>query len=84
MSAVSSLPSDWIAPLQQMAGELAAIRAQLAAMNEAQRQLNDRNLLLQSKLEHSERARAELLAQTGRILELLGEARQELREKSSG
>jgi hypothetical protein len=53
-------------------------------MNEAQRQLNDRNLLLQSKLEHSERARAELLAQTGRILELLGEARQELREKSSG
>jgi len=84
VAVVSSLPQEWIAALQQMSGELAAIREQLAAQAAQLQRLEDRNTILHSKLEHSEQARVDLLAQTERILELLAEARQELRERAAG
>lgn len=70
---VSSLPSDPAAALSRVADELAGLSQQLA-------RLTTENATLRARLEQSEAARADLLAQTERIVELLAEARREVRE----
>lgn len=60
------------------------MRAQMVSQAELLRQLGERNDLLQKRLEHSEQARVDLLAETERILELLAEARLELRARAPG
>lgn len=59
---------------------LARIAEQLAAMRTRLDDLATDNQQLRSRLEASERARAELLAQTEHLIEVLARSRQQLRE----
>ena len=63
--------------------ELRALRSSVESMAQRLEQLAATNDALHARLERSEAARADLLAQTGRLIELLGEARAELRQRGS-
>jgi septal ring factor EnvC (AmiA/AmiB activator) len=82
---VSSLPSDAAAAaaLTRFADELAALRASLDTMNQRLAALTDENARLRHRLEQSEAARADLVAQTEHIVELLADSRRELRALQS-
>lgn len=62
-----------------MTRELAALRQSVNELAARLVAVTDDNTKLRARLEHSERARADLATQTERILELLGDARRELR-----
>ena len=75
---MSSLPSD-PAALARIAAELTSLRQSVEGMAQQLGQLVATNAALQARLEHSERARADLVAQTEHIVEILADARRELR-----
>lgn len=72
------------AAFARITDELQAIRASIDGFGERLGTLANENAALRTRLEHSESARADLLAQTERILELLADARRELRERPAG
>ena len=82
---MSSLPSDAAAAaaLTRFADELAALRASLDTMNQRLAALTDENARLRHRLEQSEAARADLVAQTEHIVELLADSRREVRALQS-
>ncbi|MCU0866943.1 MAG: hypothetical protein MUC36_24420 [Planctomycetes bacterium] len=63
----------------QVSNELRALRTSLDALTARLDQLAATNASLHERLERSEAARTDLLAQTTRIVELLAEARAEIR-----
>ena len=67
----------------QVVEELRALRSSVENMAQRLEQLAATNDALHARLERSEAARADLLAQSGRLIELLGEARAELRQRGS-
>jgi len=74
-------PSDpsVAAELARVADELARLRATLDAMGQRVGTLVAENLALQARLEQSEVARNDLLAQTEHVIELLADSRREIR-----
>ncbi|MBL8735278.1 MAG: hypothetical protein JNL12_02505 [Planctomycetes bacterium] len=76
---MSSLPPDPSAALGRIADEMTRLRGELAAMARRLDTLADDNRSLQARLEQSEQARRDLAAQADHLIELLGEARTELR-----
>jgi len=76
---VSSLPPDPSAALGRIADELTRLREQMATMARRLDTLADDNRSQQARLEQSEQARRDLAAQADHLVELLGEARTELR-----
>lgn len=76
---MSSLPPDPSAALGRIADELTRLREQLTTMARRLDTLADDNRSLQARLEQSEQARRDLAAQADHLIELLGEARTELR-----
>jgi chromosome segregation ATPase len=76
---VSSLPPDAAAALSRIAAELTAVRATLAELTQRVGALTDDNASLRTRLERSEATRGDLLAQTEHIVELLANARTEIR-----
>lgn len=62
-----------------VSNELRALRSSLDALTTRLDQLAATNTALHDRLERSEAARTDLLAQTTRIVELLAEARAEIR-----
>jgi len=63
----------------QVSNELRALRSSIDALTARLDQLAATNSSLHDRLERSEAARSDLLAQTTRIVELLAEARAEVR-----
>lgn len=78
---MSSPPSDpaVAAALHGVTQELAALRQSVHDLATRLGALTEANATLHARLEQSERARADLATQTERILELLAEAKRELR-----
>ena len=76
---MSSLPPDPSAALGRIADEMTRVREHLATMAQRLDTLADDNRSLQARLEQSEQARRDLAAQADHLVELLGEARTELR-----
>lgn len=78
---MSSPPSDpaIAAALHAVIQELAALRRSMNDLTARLGALTAENSTLRARLEQSERARADLATQSERILELLAEARRELR-----
>ena len=76
---MSSLPPDPSAALGRIADELTRLREQMATMARRLDTLADDNRSQQARLEQSEQARRDLAAQADHLVELLGEARTELR-----
>ncbi len=76
---MSSLPPDPSAALGRIADEMTRLRGELATMALRLGTLADDNRSLQARLEQSEQARRDLAAQADHLVELLGEARTELR-----
>ncbi len=78
---MSSLPSDpaAAAAFSRLADELAALRGSVNSLNERLEALTNENTTLRTRLELSESARNDLVAQTEHILQLLADARRELR-----
>lgn len=77
-----SLPSDPAnAALQRLADELTQLRVALAAMTQRLDTLATSNQHLHERLERSERARTDLAAQADHLVELLAEARREVRAR---
>lgn len=76
---MSSLPPDPSAALGRIADELTRLREQLTTMARRLDTLADDNRSLHARLEQSEQARRDLAAQADHLIELLGEARTELR-----
>ncbi len=65
--------------LARIADELTNLRASVDAMGQRQQSLTDDNAALRARLDQSERARSDLLAQTEHLIELLEQSRRELR-----
>lgn len=79
---VPSLPSDpAAAALQRLADELTQLRVAFGAMSQRLDSLATSNQQLHERLELSERARADLAAQADHLVELLAEARREVRAR---
>lgn len=83
------LPSDAAvaAALHGVTQELTALRRSIDELGGKLGALTTENAQLRARLEHSEQARTDLATQTERILELLADARRELRHlqpKTSG
>lgn len=78
MSSPSSDPGE-PAALARCADELRALRASLDALGERLARLIDENALLRARLEQSETARRDLVAQVEHVVELLADSRRELR-----
>lgn len=77
-----SLPSDpTAAALQHVADEMTQLRSALAAMAQRLDQLATDNRCMHERLEQSERARTDLAAQADHLVELLAEARREVRAR---
>jgi len=76
---VSSLPPDPSAALGRIADEMTRLREHVATMARRLDTLADDNRSLHARLEQSEQARRDLAAQADHLVELLGEARTELR-----
>jgi len=86
---VPSLPSGpssdpTTAALQRLADEMTQLRTAFATMTQRLDQLATDNRCLHERLEHSERARTDLAAQADHLVELLAEARRQLRAPSGG
>jgi chromosome segregation ATPase len=80
---VSSLPVDPAAALARVADELAALRSSIDGLERRVGDLTSDNASLRARLEHSETARRDLAAQADHLVELLAEARRELRALQS-
>lgn len=65
--------------LARVAAELGQLRASIDGLTERVGTLTAENATLRARLEHSERARADLVAQTEHIIELLADSRREVR-----
>jgi len=65
----------------RIADELTGLRQGLEALTQRLDRLADDNARLQARLDDSETARADLLAQTERLIELLAESRRELADR---
>ncbi len=76
---MSSLPSDPAAALVRVAEELTSLRGSIDALAQRLGQLTAENSTLRAQLDHSETARADLVAQVEHLVELLGDSRRELR-----
>lgn len=74
-------PGDSAAGIQAELGEL---RRSIEALDGRLGDLTAQNEKLRDRLEHSERARADLLAQTEHVIQLLADARRELRKREGG
>lgn len=82
VGAVPSLPSDpATAALQRLADEMTQLRSAFAAMAQRLDALATSNQQLHERLELSERARTDLAAQADHLVELLAEARREVRAR---
>ena len=82
VGAVPSLPSDpATAALQRLADELTQLRVAVAAMTQRLDTLAASNQQLHERLERSERARTDRAAQADHLVELLAEARREVRAR---
>lgn len=82
VGAVPSLPSDpATAALQRLADELTQLRVAFAGMTQRLDTLATSNQQLHERLERSERARTDLAAQADHLVELLAEARREVRAR---
>ncbi len=79
---MSSLPPDPSAALGRIADEMTHLREALTTMARRLDTLADDNRTLQLRLEQSEQARRDLAAQADHLVELLGEARTELRARA--
>ncbi len=65
--------------LARVAAELGQLRTSIDSLTERVGVLTTENAALRGRLEHSERARADLVAQTEHIIELLANSRREVR-----
>lgn len=75
-----SLPSDpGAAAFARVADELAGLRHSIDALTQRLGQLTSENATLRARLEQSETARTDLTSQTEHIIELLADARREVR-----
>ena len=75
-----SLPPDQgAAAFARVADELASLRHSIDALTQRLGQLTSENTTLRARLEQSEAARADLTAQVEHIIELLADARREVR-----
>lgn len=85
VAAVSSPSSDPTPALSRIADELAAVRQSVDGMGKSLAALTAENADLRARLEQSERARGDLVQQTEHVIELLAQARRELRaQKPAG
>lgn len=75
----SPTPDPAATDLARFADELARLSGSVDAMGNRLQGLTDDNAALRARLEQSERARADLLAQTEHLIELLEQSRRELR-----
>ena len=77
---MASLPPDQGAgAFARIADELASLRHSIDALTQRLGQLTNENATLHARLEQSEAARADLAAQIEHIIELLADARREVR-----
>jgi hypothetical protein len=72
---VAPLPSD-----SDVAGELRCLRESVDELGQRLAALNAENVSLRQRLDDSETARRDLLAQTEHVIELLANSRREVRE----
>ena len=85
VAAVSSPSSDPTPALSRIADELAAVRQSVDGMGKSLAALTAETADLRARLEQSERARGDLVQQTEHVIELLAQARRELRaQKPAG
>ncbi len=76
---MSPLPPDAAASLSRIADELAGLRAAVVDLTRQVGVLASDNATLRARLEHSETARQDLAAQTEHIVQILADARAEIR-----